>query len=150
MDRYFQLASVDLVVFNRDAWSLLWDFAVLRQIFDTIPGNTALQNEALVANEIMNVFRRGDPTDIKNVRKLAECVFGKSWEAKTDSVYTEGGREGASLAYRELSYRFCSVNLTLRTIIAWILLTLTCDRLWPYRATQQKVARSWSTDRPIP
>ena len=43
----------------------------------------------------MNVFRRGDPTDIRNVRKLAECVFGKSWEAKTDSVYTEGGREGA-------------------------------------------------------
>ena len=87
MNRYLQPASADLAVFNRDAWGLLWDFVVLRQIFDTIPGNTALQNKALVvANEIMNVFRRGDPVDIRNVRKLAESVFGRSWEAKTDSV----------------------------------------------------------------
>ena len=40
----------------------------------------------------MNVFRKGDPADIRNARKLAEQVFGKGWEAKADSVYTEGGK----------------------------------------------------------
>ena len=91
MNRYFQLASADLVVPNQDAWGLLWDFTTLQQIVDTIPGNTALQNRALVvANEIMNVFRKGDPADIRNARKLSEQVFGKGWEAKAHSVYTEG------------------------------------------------------------
>ena len=116
MNRYLQLTSTDLAVFNRDTWGLLWDFAVLRQIFDTIPGNTALQNKALVvANEIMNVFRRGDPADIRNARKLAECVFGRSWEAKADSVYTERGKVRV-WGYRELSYQFYLVHPTFRTI----------------------------------
>ena len=88
MNRYFQLASADLVVPNQDAWGLLWDFTALRQIVDTISGNTALQNKALVvANEIMNVFRKGDPADIRNARKLAEQVFGQGWEAEADSIY---------------------------------------------------------------
>ena len=116
MNRYLQLASADLAVFNRNAWGLLWDFAVLRQIFDTIPGNTALQNKALVvANEIMDVFCRGDPADIRNARKLTECVFGKGWEAKADSVYTERGKVRV-WGCRELSYQFYLVHPTFRTI----------------------------------
>jgi len=40
MNRYFTLASADLVVPNQDAWRLLWDFEALRQLVDTLPGNT--------------------------------------------------------------------------------------------------------------
>lgn len=40
MNRYFQLASADLVVPNMEAWGLLWDFETLKQIVDSLPGNT--------------------------------------------------------------------------------------------------------------
>jgi alpha-mannosidase len=50
-----------------------------------------LQNKALVAaNEIVNVFRRGDASGIKNARKLAEEVFGHGWEKKGADIYKEG------------------------------------------------------------
>lgn len=75
------------------AWGLLWDFTTLRELVDTLPGNTVLQNKALsVANQIMNVFRRGDQSDIRRARGLAEEVFGEGWEAKGADVYKEGGQ----------------------------------------------------------
>ena len=40
MNRYFSLASAELVVPNMEAWGLLWDFQTLREIVDTLPGNT--------------------------------------------------------------------------------------------------------------
>ena len=62
MNRYFSLGSADLVVPNMEAWQLLWDFQTLREIADSLPGNTSLQNKALtVANEIMNVSLKRDP-----------------------------------------------------------------------------------------
>lgn len=113
MNKYFQLASADLVVPNQDgtsipscnkssshaplvipAWGLLWDFTTLRELVDTLPGNTALQNRALaVANEIMNVFHKGDLSDIRRARTLAEDIFGRGWEAKGADIYTEGAHK---------------------------------------------------------
>jgi alpha-mannosidase len=91
MNRYFQLASADLVVPNQEGWGLLWDFTTLRELVDTLPGNTPLQNKALtVANEIMNVFESRDPVSISKARKSAEQVFGEGWEKKGDGVYNEG------------------------------------------------------------
>jgi alpha-mannosidase len=40
MNRFFRLDSADLVVPNMDAWSLLLDFETLKQLVDTLPGNT--------------------------------------------------------------------------------------------------------------
>jgi alpha-mannosidase len=40
MNRYFSLKSADLVVPNQDAWALLWDFTTLRELGDSLPGNT--------------------------------------------------------------------------------------------------------------
>ncbi|EGN94808.1 glycoside hydrolase family 38 protein [Serpula lacrymans var. lacrymans S7.3] len=129
MNRYFQLASADLVVPNQEAWRLLWDFTTLREIIDTLPGNSPLQNKALVtANEIMNIFRRGNSTDIANARKLAENVFGEGWEAKGAEIYAEGP-ERAQI----VSISYCHIVAELP------------NRLWPYSVTQQKTARSWST-----
>lgn len=50
-----------------------------------------LQNKALsIANEIMNVFQRGDAAGVAASRKKAEEVFGKGWEAKGAAIYEEG------------------------------------------------------------
>ncbi|KAF8147680.1 glycoside hydrolase family 38 protein [Crassisporium funariophilum] len=125
-NRYFSLASADLVVPNMQAWGLLWDFQTLRELVDTLPGNTPLQNKALtVANEIMNVFNKGDPTAISRARKLAEEVFGEGWEQKGAAIYDEGPKK-----VNVWGIGHCHIDT------AW---------LWPYRVTQQKVARSWST-----
>jgi len=76
------------------AWRLLWDFTTLRELVDTLPGNTALQNKALViANEIMNVLHKGDPSDIRRARTLAEDIFGEGWEAKGADIYKEGAQK---------------------------------------------------------
>ena len=86
-----QLASADLVVPNLDAWHLKWDFNTLKQLVETLPGNTALQNKALiVANSIMNTFNHEDKTSIAKARKLAEQIFGEGWAKKGVNVYKEG------------------------------------------------------------
>ncbi|KAI0338667.1 hypothetical protein BDW22DRAFT_1362757 [Trametopsis cervina] len=126
MNRYFGLASADLVVPNQEAWNLLWDFTTLKEVSETIPGNTSLQNKALtVANEIMNVFNNNDVGSIGKARKLAESVLGKDWEKKQDKIYQEGPERS-----QIWGIGYCHIDT------AW---------LWPYSVTQQKVARSWST-----
>lgn len=88
MNRYFRLASADLVVPNQEAWGLLWDFQTLKELVETLPGNTSLQNKALaVANEIMNVFQNNDQASIPRARALAQQIFGEGWEKKGDGVY---------------------------------------------------------------
>lgn len=126
MNRYFTLDSADLVVPNEDAWRLMWDFTTLREIVDTLPGNSGLQNRALVAaNEIMNTFNAGDPDGIAAARKVAEGVLGQGWAAKRADVYKEGT---GKIDIWGIGH--CHIDT------AW---------LWPFRVTQQKVARSWST-----
>ncbi|KAG5222558.1 glycoside hydrolase family protein [Salix suchowensis] len=99
MNRYFTLASADLVVPNQQAWALFWDFVTLREIADTLPWNTPLQNKALsTANEIMNVFNKGDASDINRARKLAEEVFGEGWESKGAAIYDEGPNKSLKVA----------------------------------------------------
>ncbi|KAG1744557.1 glycoside hydrolase family 38 protein [Suillus paluster] len=105
---------------------LMWDFDTLREIVDTVPGNTALQNKALVtANKIMNAFKSGDPENVKRLRGIAEDVFGKGWHAKGDKIYNEGPKKA-----QVVGISYCHIDT------AW---------LWPYSVTQQKTARSWST-----
>ncbi|KAI0799601.1 glycosyl hydrolases family 38 N-terminal domain-containing protein [Irpex lacteus] len=109
MNRYFSLASADLV-----------------EISETLPGNSGLQNKALVvANEIMNVFNNRDLTSITRARKLAEEVFGEHWDKKGERIYAEGPERP-----QIWGIGYCHIDT------AW---------LWPYSVTQQKVARSWST-----
>lgn len=69
----------------------MWDFKALQQLVGSLPGNTALQNKALVvANSIMNAFDHQDLTSIRKSRKLAEEVFGQGWADKGENIYKEG------------------------------------------------------------
>ncbi|KAH7105393.1 glycosyl hydrolases family 38 N-terminal domain-containing protein [Auriculariales sp. MPI-PUGE-AT-0066] len=127
MDRYFTLDLADIVVPNLEAWGLRWDFDTLRELVQTLPGNSILQNKALVAaNDIQNAFDRGDKEgSIKRGRKIAERVFGEGWEKKGAKIYEEGDTPPTLFGIGH-----CHIDT------AW---------LWPYHVTQQKTARSWST-----
>ncbi|KAK7027819.1 glycoside hydrolase family 38 protein [Favolaschia claudopus] len=96
-NRYFRLDMADIVVPNQEAWRLLWDFTTLRELVDTLPGNTPLQNAALsAANAIMNAFDYRDPSSIKRAREIAQGIFGKDWD-KVDGgagVYDGADEEG--------------------------------------------------------
>ncbi|KAG8964143.1 Glycoside hydrolase, 38 vacuolar alpha mannosidase [Tulasnella sp. 408] len=129
-NRYFTLNSADLVVPNQEAWRLMWDFTTLRELVDDLPGNSILQNLCLVtANKIMNTFDIHDPErTIKECRKVAEEVFGEGWEAKGADIYKEGLGKGKKPQVWGIGN--CHIDT------AW---------LWPFSVTQQKAARSWST-----
>lgn len=147
MNRYFNLASADLVVPNQEAWGLLLDFTTLREIADTLPGNTSLQNKALVAaNEIMNVFSKSDISSIARARKLAADIFGEGWEEKHEKVYDEGTEKtqiwGIGYCHNDTAW---SVLLHSLQWTSDLMCSFAAYRLWPYSVTQQKVARSWST-----
>jgi len=162
MNRYFSLASADLVVPNMEAWGLLWDFQTLRELVDTLPGNTPyvryltcwcdvnwrwwwfrLQNKALAAaNEIMNVFDKGDPSSVGKARKLAEEVFGEGWEGKGAAIYDEGPQ---NVNIWGIGQWVCITNTLNWSNVCLVSCHIDSAWLWPYRVTQQKVARSWAT-----
>lgn len=90
-----------------------------------MPKDSVLQNKALwICNKIMNTFRRDDFKTIDACRKIAEEVLGVDWE-KGDvySVESKGDPRVWSLGHTHID-------------TAW---------LWPFSSTQQKIARSWST-----
>ena len=69
MNRYFSLASADLVVPNMEAWGLLWDFQTLREIVDTLPGNTpCVLNSSLKPKDQSNKRGGGDVLGYKTKR----------------------------------------------------------------------------------
>ena len=145
MNRYFSLASADLVVPNQEAWRLLWDFTTLKEISETLSGNSGLQNKALsVANEIMNVFNNRDLGSIPRARKLAEEIFGEHWDKKGEKIYAEGPERPQiwGIGYCHIDTAWYESH---HSAIGMLLQLSAFVRLWPYSVTQQKVARSWST-----
>lgn len=129
-NRYFDLASCDIVVKRPEAWKLMWDFEHLLGCVKNLPRDTELQNRALwVANQIQNTFRKADLDSISRCRKLAQEILGKDWDDNIETIYNRDVVEG-----RE-DVRIWSLGHS-HIDSAW---------LWPYSATQQKVARSWST-----
>jgi alpha-mannosidase len=129
-NRFFELVAADVVVKRREAWHLLWDFNLLKGCVRELPKTSVLQNKALwVANKIMDTFRINDLSTIAKCRKIAEEVLGKGWSEKGPKLYEEGE------VFNKDDYKLWAIGHT-HIDSAW---------LWPYSATQQKVARSWST-----
>ncbi|EIW69817.1 hypothetical protein TREMEDRAFT_43495 [Tremella mesenterica DSM 1558] len=126
-NRYYQLGIADLVVPNMEAWRLLWDFDAIHQLVNDLPGDTPLRMKALwVANEMMNVFQVGNVDSISKAREVGKVVLGEKWmeEIELESKHAEK-QEGALWGVGH-----CHIDS------AW---------LWPFSVTQQKAARSWST-----
>ncbi|CAO1635258.1 unnamed protein product [Jaminaea pallidilutea] len=126
-NRYFPLVSADVVVKRPQAWRLLWDWEILQGCVDEMPRDGVLQNKALwICNRIMSTFRKDDLASLDRCRKLAEEVFGKDWEKQGEKLYQV--ESPAPALIHSLGHTHIDT--------AW---------LWPFSATQQKIARSWST-----
>lgn len=126
-NRYFELRSADLVLKRLEAWRLLWDFNLLRGSVDWVDRSTVLQNKALwVANEIQNTFRHTDVGSVARCRALAQEVLGGKWDTKPEAIWTQPTNTSATV----WAMGHCHIDS------CW---------LWPKKITQQKVARSWST-----
>ncbi|GAA97820.1 glycoside hydrolase family 38 protein [Mixia osmundae IAM 14324] len=124
----FELKSADIVIPRMSAWHLLWDFRVLRDLASTLPSNSSLGNKAMmVAVEIANTFDSQRHESIETCRTIAEKVLGKGWQALGSKVYDE---DTAVFKPQVIGMGNCHIDN------AW---------LWPVSCTQQKVARSWST-----
>lgn len=166
-NRYFTLASADIVVPNQDAWHLFWDFTTLREIIDNLPGNSPLQNLALkTANEIMNIFDVEDPVSSPTLLRYSwyhlhtRCDRTPSRNAASWPRLSLGptgpkrermSTNCATMAKVQIASR-CGVSgiVSARRSPGGTLLTASSGHidtawLWPYSVTQQKVARSWST-----
>lgn len=106
--------------------ALMNDFNILNQIATTEP-KTPLTDRALhAANEIMSTFRSDNPHSIEACRKIAERLLGEEWEKDGADVWKKGEEKGGLLW--GLSHSHLDT--------AW---------LWPFSSTQQKVARTWSS-----
>ncbi|KAK0567954.1 Glycoside hydrolase, 38 vacuolar alpha mannosidase [Tilletia horrida] len=128
-NRYFKLASADIVVKDTLAWGLMWDFETLKQLAEQMPKDSIVQNKALwAANEIQDVWRKNDRKTWAAGRKIAEEVLGQGWAEQGPKVWDDVKGEKSDTALFAVGHTHIDT--------AW---------LWPFTATQQKVARSWST-----
>ncbi|WWC72433.1 uncharacterized protein I206_106395 [Kwoniella pini CBS 10737] len=126
-NRYYRLNSADLVVPNMEAWRLLWDFNAIHQVYNTLPDDSPLSKHSMyVANEIMNTFKRGSLESVTKARKLAQEILGKEWEKEIAKDSKNAVEQKGTL----WGVGHCHIDT------AW---------LWPFSVTQQKSARSWST-----
>lgn len=122
-----QLRSADIVVPRMAAWRLLWDFRTIKDLARELPDDSPLGNKCMeVANRILNVYRGPDLATIEPAREIAQEILGKDWEKSGDKVYDEP-KPNDTLSW---GIGNCHIDT------AW---------LWPYSATMQKTARSWST-----
>lgn len=129
-NRYFELTSADIVVKNPQAWHLLWDFFQLQGCISVMPQDSVLQNKALwTMQQIQNTFRTANLGSVDACRKIAEDVYGSDWFKQGAKVYEAGN------VFHKNDYKLWGIGHT-HIDSAW---------LWPFSATQQKVARSWST-----
>ncbi|KAF7337346.1 Glycoside hydrolase family 38 protein [Mycena sanguinolenta] len=120
-NRYFTLDMADIVVPNQDAWRLLWDFTTLRELVDTLPGNTPLQNAALTAaNGIMNTFDHNDRSSIKRAREVAWGVLRhSSWRADV-AIPCAFDHEGRNRAERSLVVKGIVEDKESALLVPWV------------------------------
>ncbi|WWD21813.1 hypothetical protein CI109_106301 [Kwoniella shandongensis] len=125
-ERYYRLNCADLVAVDMVAQKLYWDVIALQQLSTSLPPGSAFGSRAQwTVNKIINAFQPEDEDSFKVCRRLAENLLGKDWEAKVDKDSLRPREEGQVWAIGH-----CHIDT------AW---------LWPIEVTQQKSARSWST-----
>jgi alpha-mannosidase len=142
-NRYYRLNSADLVVPNMDAYGVLWDFDTLHQLVNDLPGDSSLAKRALyAANEMMNTFQEGDAESLPKCRAVAERVLGAGWRDAIDKDSKQAAKQEGSLW--AIGHWYVALGSSPSDVV------LMCSHidtawLWPFSVTQQKSARSWST-----
>ncbi|WWC71170.1 uncharacterized protein I206_105123 [Kwoniella pini CBS 10737] len=124
MNMKYHLASADLVQIRSEAHALQVDFQILKQFARSPEGEkSSLSRQALkAANEIMNVFSRDS-------------------EERID----ESIRKGRTIAMRVIGASVTDMDDDETKIWAIGHCHIDTGWLWRYAHTQQKIARSWST-----
>lgn len=117
-DRLFVLETAELLEPNAVAWDLYWDFVVISDVARTLPVDSCEAQKCLgVANDIINAFRRNDPSTFSTCRSIAKKILGEiKIEKQKDAIVSAIGH--------------CHIDT------AW---------LWPFGETKRKIARSWAT-----
>lgn len=125
-----------------EAWHLLWDFRILQDLARNLPAESRLGNKAIyVANEMLNIFRYDDLSTIAKARKAAEEVLGKGWQERGADVFEKTRDETVfAMSNCHIDTAWLVRSLTSRSDFAYCV-----TNQWPFRVTQQKTARSWST-----
>ncbi|BGP14223.1 hypothetical protein JCM10213_005885 [Rhodosporidiobolus nylandii] len=126
-NRYFRLNSCDLVVPRMEAWRLLWDFRVVRDLARELGERSVLGSRCLeVGNEVMNLFR---PSSLPSISACRQLIARKIW------------------ADADLSEKLYAGKPEDKGVMAWAAPNCHIDTawLWPFSVTRQKTARSWST-----
>lgn len=132
-DKYFDLVTADIFVSRSEARHLQYDFVILSQIARS--GHSSVQKRALKATqEIMNAWRR-DEGDVESgdLAQLVARCRKIGWRVLGDLDPQSIARTQTNLAGEDVNIwaiGHCHIDT------AW---------LWRYTQTQQKVARSWST-----
>ncbi|KAJ1960607.1 Glycoside hydrolase, 38 vacuolar alpha mannosidase [Dipsacomyces acuminosporus] len=115
-DRQFSLSTAELVVFNDEAWGLLYDLQVIKDMATKLPEDSPRSWQALTAaNSIVNVFDSEDLSTIAPAREIARKFLASRGGEANHQVFAIGN---------------CHIDT------AW---------LWPYDETKRKIARSWAT-----
>ncbi|KAI8817665.1 glycosyl hydrolases family 38 N-terminal domain-containing protein [Fimicolochytrium jonesii] len=117
-DRYFKLATAEIIVRNKVAWELLGDMEVLVAMIKELPKDSQASWDALsTANTIANVASYDDESSLVEAKKISAEFFAKRADVGfPQHVITAIGN--------------CHIDT------AW---------LWPYDETKRKAARSWAT-----
>lgn len=115
-NRFFNLNEVDLAVPNKLAWELLHDFQIILGMAKDLPEDSLRGSQALfTANNIINVFERGNDQSIREGLKIAqEFLIAKNGDSQHE-IFATG---------------HCHID---------------CAWLWPFDETIRKCARSWSS-----
>ena len=133
----------EIAVPNLEAWQLKYDFDTLVQLSEVLPAQSPLRNKARrTANNVMNAFKKTSGA-IAECRKIAEEVLGGDWKAELKDARGKNAEDSTGQLW---ALGHCHIDTAwydqfLRYICCW----LTRHRLWPWSVTQQKVARSWTS-----
>ncbi|ODQ80623.1 glycoside hydrolase family 38 protein [Babjeviella inositovora NRRL Y-12698] len=127
-NRWFRLATADLVLPNLEARRLGVDFWILSDAARELPSDSWQKHKArTVCNQIMNAFNPEDVASVATCREIAQEMLGK--DINSDAVY-HNHLKNSPQAVEVVGIGNCHIDT------AW---------LWPFDETKRKVVRSWTT-----
>jgi alpha-mannosidase len=77
-NRQFYVNTSDLIVPNKLAWDLYYDFQIIRDAASNLPADSEAAAKALkVGNDIVNAFVAGSDESLARGREIAQAFLGR-------------------------------------------------------------------------